>query len=107
MAERIPGSRDIVVDINDALTVAGDSAVRIGRNSSTRVQDNLTQSANKKIVMEAGDQLELVCGAASITLKKDGTIVIRGKDITLEGSGKVNVKASSDIVLKGSKIQQN
>ena len=26
-------------------------------------------------------------------MKKDGTIVIKGKDITIEGSGKINVKA--------------
>ena len=37
-------------------------------------------------------------------MKKDGTIVIKGKDITVEGSGKINVKASSDIVMKGSKV---
>jgi type VI secretion system secreted protein VgrG len=40
-------------------------------------------------------------------MKKDGTITIKGKDITLQGSGKVNVKADSDIVMKGSKILQN
>jgi type VI secretion system secreted protein VgrG len=40
-------------------------------------------------------------------MKKDGTIVIKGKDITIDGSGKINVKASSDIVMKGSKILQN
>jgi type VI secretion system secreted protein VgrG len=40
-------------------------------------------------------------------MKKDGTITIKGKDITVEGSGKINVKASSDIVMKGSKILQN
>jgi type VI secretion system secreted protein VgrG len=40
-------------------------------------------------------------------MKKDGTIVIKGKDITVDGSGKINVKASSDIVMKGSKILQN
>ena len=33
-------------------------------------------------------------GDASITMKKDGTIEIKGKDITIEGSGKINVKAS-------------
>jgi len=40
-------------------------------------------------------------------MKKDGSIVIKGKDITLDGSGKVTAKASGDVVLKGSKIQQN
>ena len=46
-------------------------------------------------------------GSASITMKKDGTITIKGKDITVEGSGKINIKASKNVVLKGSKILQN
>jgi len=40
-------------------------------------------------------------------MKKDGTIVIKGKDISIQGSGKINVKASSDITMTGSKILQN
>jgi type VI secretion system secreted protein VgrG len=40
-------------------------------------------------------------------MSKDGTITIKGKDILIDGSGKINVKASSDIVMKGSKILQN
>ncbi len=40
-------------------------------------------------------------------MKKDGTIIIKGKDITIAGSGKVNIKASGDLVLKGSKVSQN
>ena len=40
-------------------------------------------------------------------MKKDGTVVIKGKDITIEGSGKINVKASSDVIIKGSKVMQN
>ncbi|MDR5734099.1 hypothetical protein QCE47_17465 [Caballeronia sp. LZ025] len=40
-------------------------------------------------------------------MKKDGTIEIKGKNILIDGSGKINVKADSDIVMKGSKILQN
>jgi type VI secretion system secreted protein VgrG len=40
-------------------------------------------------------------------MKKDGTITIKGKDITIEGSGKINAKAGGEIVMKGSKILQN
>ena len=40
-------------------------------------------------------------------MNKDGTIVIKGKDITIEGSGKINVNAFNNIVMKGSKISQN
>ncbi len=40
-------------------------------------------------------------------MKKDGTITIQGKDISIEGSGKITVKAAKDLVLKGSRILQN
>jgi type VI secretion system secreted protein VgrG len=42
-----------------------------------------------------------------IVMKKDGTISIEGKDISISASGKLNGKASGEITLKGSKINQN
>ena len=53
------------------------------------------------------EEIILQVGGASITLKKDGTIIIKGNNITIEGSGKINIKASGDLVMKGSKINQN
>jgi hypothetical protein len=44
---------------------------------------------------------------SSITLKKDGTIEIKGKDISIQGSGKIAIKAAGDLTLKGSKILEN
>jgi type VI secretion system secreted protein VgrG len=40
-------------------------------------------------------------------MKKDGTIQIKGKDITIKGSGKIDVKADSDVTISGSKIAAN
>ena len=57
--------------------------------------------------VQAGDSITLGTGSASIQLKKDGTILIKGKDITVSGSGKINIKASGDVVVKGSNIKQN
>ncbi|MDH5728412.1 MAG: hypothetical protein OEZ58_05455, partial [Gammaproteobacteria bacterium] len=53
----------------------------------------------KKTVIDVGDQLTLKCGSASIILKKDGKIQIKGKDINIKGSGNVKIK--------GSKIAEN
>ena len=47
----------------------------------------------KNLVIDAGDSITITTGSASITMKKDGTITIKGKDITIDGSGKINVKA--------------
>ncbi|HEY6642892.1 type VI secretion system Vgr family protein [Povalibacter sp.] len=95
----VSANRTSQIGKNDDLTVGGDRAASIGKNDALSVAKNLT--------INAGDQITIKTGSASITMKKDGTIVIKGKDITLEGSGKINVKASSDVVLKGSKVTQN
>ena len=39
--------------------------------------------------------------------KKDGSILIKGKDVEVKGSGKISLKAASDLTLKGSKIKEN
>jgi type VI secretion system secreted protein VgrG len=71
------------------------------------VKENDSLKVGKKYLLDAGDEITIKTGSASITMKKDGTITIKGKDITLDGSGKINVKASSDVVIKGSKVTQN
>lgn len=53
------------------------------------------------------DSVTLNVGNSSLTMKKDGTIILSGKDISLTAFGKISVKASSDLVLKGSKILEN
>jgi type VI secretion system secreted protein VgrG len=59
------------------------------------------------LIIDAGDEVVIKAGDASITLKKNGDIVLKGKNLTTDASGKVSVKAASDLVLKGSKISQN
>jgi type VI secretion system secreted protein VgrG len=78
----------------------------VGKNRSISVGDTSSHSA-KKIRITAEDELSIKVGKASLTLKKDGTIVLDGKDIQIKGSGKINVKASSDVVIKGSKVGVN
>ncbi len=95
------------VGADRSLTVAGAQATSVGKGRSTSVAEDDALTVGKNLVIEAADSISIKTGDASITMKKDGTITIKGKDITLQGSGKVNVKADSDIVMKGSKILQN
>jgi type VI secretion system secreted protein VgrG len=82
-----------------SVSVGGDQTVSVGGSDSLTVGGNLT--------VEAGDSITLKTGGAEIIMKKDGTITIKGKDINVEGSGKINMKAGSDVTIKGSKILQN
>ena len=76
-------------------------ALRIAR----RKDDTLKVA--KKLTITVGESIMIKSGDASISMQKNGNIVIKGKDITIEGSGAINVKASKDVVVKGSKIAQN
>ena len=92
-------NRLTTVGKSEKLNVTDDRAVTIGKNDNLKVE--------KKLVINAGDEILIKTGDASITMKKSGEITIKGSDITLEGSGKITVKASSDLTLKGSKIAAN
>jgi type VI secretion system secreted protein VgrG len=111
------------VGINQSVTVASNQTTSVGKNVTTTVgadekrgvtggrtttvgKDDATK-VTKNWVVDAGDSIVLKTGDASITMKKDGTIVIKGKDISIQGSGKINVKASGDVVVKGSKVGLN
>ncbi|MDM0117234.1 type VI secretion system tip protein TssI/VgrG [Variovorax sp. J22R133] len=111
------------VGANQSTTVATDRTISAGGNLSTTVSKDETRNVTggrttsigkddaltvgKNLKISAADSISIVTGDASITMKKDGTITIKGKDITIDASGKINQKASSDIVMKGSKILQN
>jgi type VI secretion system secreted protein VgrG len=99
--------RTTTVSDNCSTTIGKDQSLKVGKNLTTEVSDDETRKVGKNLVIDVGDQVVIKCGSASITMKKDGTIVISGKDITTNGSGKINVKADGDIVMKGSKIEQN
>jgi type VI secretion system secreted protein VgrG len=100
---------------NVSLQIGEDNAVKIGKNDTLDVGESRTAKVakddslkvGKNLVIDAGDTVTLKTGSASITMKKDGTIVIKGKDVKIEGSGKINVKASSDVAIKGSKVGIN
>lgn len=88
-------------------TVAKNETISVGEDRSTTIGKNDSLEVSKKLEITAGDEITITTGDASITMKKNGEIRIKGKDITIEGSGKINVKASSDLVLKGSKVAAN
>jgi type VI secretion system secreted protein VgrG len=99
--------RTTTVGDNCTTKVGKDQSLNVGKNLTSEIGENETRKVGKNLVIDAGDEVVIKCGSASITMKKDGTITLKGKDIAVEGSGKINVKASSDVVVKGSKVLQN
>lgn len=95
------------VGANQSTTIGSDQSTTVGANRTISVAEDNALAVGKKISITAGDEILIKTGSASILMKKDGTIRIMGKDITVEGSGKINVKASNNITMKGQKILQN
>jgi type VI secretion system secreted protein VgrG len=95
------------IGANQSTTVGGAQTNSVAKGRTTSVGEDDALKVGKNLVIEAADSVTIKTGSASITMKKDGTITIKGKDITIEGSGKINVKASSDVVVKGSKVGIN
>ncbi|TPK71342.1 type VI secretion system tip protein VgrG [Mesorhizobium sp. B2-3-14] len=106
-ALQIGKSRATKIADDDAADVGGGHNLKVGKSSAVDVADDGSFKIGKNFAIDAGDSISLTCGNASITMKKDGTILIKGKDITVSGSGKINIKASSDVTIKGSKIHEN
>jgi type VI secretion system secreted protein VgrG len=90
-----------------SMSIGGDESRNVGGGRTTGVGKDDVLTVGKNLIISAADSVSITTGDAIILMKKDGTIHIKGKDITIEGSGAINVKASKDIVMKGSKILQN
>jgi type VI secretion system secreted protein VgrG len=119
----ISGNRTLRVDKNQSIditknetktigenldeTVSKNAKLKVDQNRETEIAKKDTLKIGKEWMVNVEDKLLIKCGDSSITLKKDGTIEIKGKDIKVTGSGKINIKASSDVIIKGSKIAEN
>jgi type VI secretion system secreted protein VgrG len=103
----VGSNQSIAVGGNQSESVSGNVSVSVDGNRGTSIKGDDSLKVGKNLVIDAGDSVTIKTGSASITMKKDGTIVIKGKDITVEGSGKIDAKASKNIVMKGQKILQN
>jgi type VI secretion system secreted protein VgrG len=111
----IGSNQSITIGANQTVSVGADLSETIGSNHSENVSSDRSASigksdslqVGKNLTINAGDQITITTGDASISMKKDGTIAIKGKNITITGSGKIVAQADANMILKGQKILQN
>jgi type VI secretion system secreted protein VgrG len=121
--ESIGNNNEVSIGASRSVTIEKDLQNTVGKNISVSAGEKLSESAGgdmdlqagKKLVISAGgnivvngdkqgtielrDQLTIQCGNASITMNKNGDIDIVGK--------KINIKGSSDVIVKGTSIKEN
>jgi type VI secretion system secreted protein VgrG len=110
----IGANHSVDVGGNESRNVGGGKTVSVGKDLGETISGGHTETVTKAYALKAksvsvvaDDEITFKTGDASISMKKDGTITIKGKDITLKGSGKIAIKADGDMLLKGSKIGEN
>jgi type VI secretion system secreted protein VgrG len=105
-SKKVGGDDSESVDGGKTVTIAKDLEETIDGGHTESVTKAYALSA-KTIEVVAEDEITIKTGDALISMKKDGSITFKGKDVTVQGSGKISVKADSDLILKGSKIAEN
>lgn len=98
-SEVIGGNKSLEIGNSMVATIGEEIVLNSGGSMNLKAGDDLALTVSNKGVMDIGDQLTIKVGAASITLKKNGDITIKGKKIDIQGS--------SDVTIKGSKIKEN
>ena len=61
----------------------------------------------ESVLSHTQEELVLEIGDASLVMKKDGTIFIKCRDVSIKASGRAEIKAMSTLTLKGQKILEN
>jgi type VI secretion system secreted protein VgrG len=88
---------------DQSVSIGSDLMEKIGSNHKISVGKDNTVDVGKKLTVTVGDQIVFKTGQSSITMKKDGTILIKGKAITVDAMQKIEEKAmniSSDAKTK-------
>ena len=111
----VGGDESMTVGGNQTENVSGDVVLKVAKGRKTDITDaelvnvgkDMGVKVGKKFILDVTDEITLKCGDAQVTMKKDGTVTIKGKDISFTASGKINAKADGNVNIKGSKINQN
>ncbi|GKS88741.1 type VI secretion system tip protein VgrG [Acidovorax sp. SUPP2539] len=74
------------VGLTQSTNVLMGRSVTVGQSQTTKVGENWSQTTGKVIRIEAGDSIELVCGASVIKMEKGGQITVNGKEIDVVGT---------------------
>ena len=106
-SENVGSNKSVDAGGNISHTAGKDIAGKAAKKITLTCGDDYSVTGGKKGLISITDELTIKCGSASIILKKNGDIQFKGKNIKIQGSGKIDIKASKNVVIKGKKILEN
>lgn len=92
-AEEVGITKQLLVGSHMTERVAGNRALTVGEDLSASVKETATVKA-RTIILEAGEEIILKSGDATISLKSSGDIVVQGKNCTQLASGEIVIKSA-------------
>ncbi len=136
--EAVTGDREITVDGDHVESIGGDMSLAVdgdkdediskGSTETVAKDKSITVSGDFKLTVEgeqtlaAAKTITIKCGDGKVIVEKDGTVTIKGKDITVKGDGTIKlegqklkmksdgtaeIEASGAVKLKGSGVEIN
>jgi len=91
--------RTAIADRREVLLVfeqgRADRPIVLGLLQDPAAVPDVARVDGRRVVLEGKDEIELRCGAASITLRRNGRIVIRGVDVETRAKGRNRIRGGS------------
>lgn len=96
-----------ILDGGQSVEVKGMVQVQVDGNRSVTVTGGDTIEVGKDLVVTVENEIQIKCGDSSILLRKNGDVVISGKNVIIKSEGAMTAKAAQALTLSGSKVLKN
>ncbi|MBU1743565.1 MAG: type VI secretion system tip protein VgrG [Proteobacteria bacterium] len=93
-SKHIKVNEETKVDGTRTDTVDGDETIRLNSNRRTGIASNDGTNVGATYALTVGSKITIKTGKSSITMKKDGTIDIKGVKITVNGKELIKLQAA-------------
>ncbi|MEB7585484.1 type VI secretion system tip protein VgrG [Serratia rubidaea] len=84
-AEEVGLSKTLLVGQSYGQKIGKNLTQTVGKNYSQKVDGNYNLTVGKKQIIEISDELQIKVGSAKLVMKKNGAIILKGKNIIIDG----------------------
>ncbi|QHG85791.1 type VI secretion system tip protein TssI/VgrG [Xanthomonas sp. NCPPB 1638] len=99
--------RDLRQDVqhDHTATVDNDQLITVKHDRKARIDNNDSVDVGKKLLLQAGEEIELVTGSARLVMKRNGEIVLSGVKILIDASSEAKTTATAIKLIANAQLQ--